>query len=187
VFILVILGVILLTRGKSNKKAATPTSQVVLTDYKNNTEAKVEYYTEGPIVAKENHYAYRVTISPNTRTMDVMKGYEGEVVRTKSYDNTPSAFGAFLEALGRANFTRTRPSTAKFDAICSSGWRSTLKFVNNGDDLVNSWTASCNGGTFAGNLGASVQLIRNQIPDYSKLIQGLNLSGASSSDSGLVL
>jgi hypothetical protein len=185
VFILVILGVILLTRGKS-KKPVTTTNQTKLIDYRNNTEAKIEYYTEGPIVAKENHYAYRITISPNARTMDVMKGYEGEVVRTKTYDNTPNALGAFLEALGRTNFTRTKVSTAKYDAICSGGWRSTFKLTNNGDDVVDSWTASCSAGTFGGNLGAATTLIKGQVPDYGKLTNGVNL-GSSASDSGLTL
>lgn len=188
VFILVILGVVLLTRGNKGKTPKVGEKSVVLSDYKNNTESVVEYSIEGPINADENHRTIRIWVTPNNKTVEVLRGYRGDILKTQTFDNNPDAYGAFLDALNRANFTAKRNTTAKPEGVCPTGNRSHFRLTDNGDDVIDSWTASCVNGTFGGSLALTTALFHSQIPDYSKTVSGVNVGASDAAGgTGLVL
>lgn len=191
VILLLIFGIVLIVRSDSGTPTTSGDSGTKLNDYADNTSAEVRYSIAGPIVAQENHQTIRMTVSPRTRTIEVLTGYEGQVTTTKSYENTTAAYTEFLQALTRASFTNVREEAKDINpqAICPLGNRSRYQLTDAGKNVVDLWSASCTEGTFGGNLSLTTTLFQTQFPDYSQVVNGVNLGSSSSGsrNTGLVL
>lgn len=187
VLFLLIIGFILINRNGS-KTATTSSDHVVkLSDYKDNTSAQVQYVIEGPIKASETHQSIQITISPTSRQINILTGYQGQVTSSKIYENNSDAYGEFLAALARANFTKVRESAKDLNptAVCPLENRSHYQIIQNGQYQMDLWSASCVSGSFAGNIPLTAALFQLQIPDYKTLTA--NVSVGSSSSTGLTL
>lgn len=148
-------------------------------DFDSNTaiDSVARYRISGPVVAEENHREIRVTISKNTRSVEILKGYSGAVESTKTYPNTPEAYKAFLGALDAARFSAKREgSVTDITSTCVTGRHYHYELAVGSDKKVDSWTTSCSlsQGTFAGN-SQTGELFQKQIPDYSNFTSGLGV------------
>lgn len=188
VIFLLTLGIVVFTRGDSQNAKTPDRTAIQLSDYYQNDDASVQYTIQGPITASETHRQIRITISPNSRQIDIIAGYEGNIIDRKVYDNNTDAYTEFLDALRRANFTKERRLDRNINsaAICPLGNRSYYQIIENNQDVMNLWSASCIPGSFAGNVQLTRQLFQLQIPDYNVITQSVSV-GSTSSSNGILL
>jgi hypothetical protein len=177
--VVVVLLVISLFRSLGDTSTTTSTTSSYSFDDTSASDSIVRYRIEGPVVADENHREVRITVSKSARTIDIIKGYKGTVEKTETYPNNEQAYQAFLGALEAARFTYNRGEiTADTSTTCVTGSKYHYELTDLGQKKVDTWTTSCSveQGNFAGNHQAVADLFRKQIPNYSKLTTGINLS-----------
>lgn len=180
--ILVIVGIIVLFRVVTNRGNTADTSQqtqpaTVLPDYAG-TDAIVSMTIDGRIIGEEEHRAVRVTISRTNRRIEIIQGYSGKVIETRSYANTQEAYNIFLRALEKAGFTKTRDLDDKDErGVCPNGTRTIYELTDGTRQVIRSWTTSCGSklGTYNGSISLTQTLFREQIPDYNKLVGSVDL------------
>lgn len=187
VIILLIIGIVWIVRSGGPDSRSASNSAIQLQDYTEKPGVALETNVEGPINAPENHRTIRVTITSLTRQIDIIAGYQGEVISTKTYDNNQQAFEAFSAALARAGFTQNRvvPSNNS-ESICASGSRTHYRIMQDNAYVMNNWTASCTQGTFGGDAVATNRLFQLQIPDYNAITKNISM-GSNGGSTGLVL
>jgi hypothetical protein len=126
----------------------------------------------------------RFTINSGTRTVDILQGYDGQVVSTRQYPNSTESFRAFVSALDRAGFTLTRVSTFKSeDGLCATGNRFNYDATQT-TKSVHTWSTSCSEkGTFGGNTSQVQTLFTNQYPqnDLSQMTSQFPVQSGTSS------
>lgn len=183
VILLIILGILLLTRNRGPGQGPVNTPKAVkLSDLATEPGSNVQYIVEGPINAPENHRTMQILISADSRVINIFKGYEGEILSTQTLPNDGKSYNDFLEALNRANFTRTVKATfASSVAICPTAQRAHYLAVKGTETLQDTWAASCATGTFGGNKSLTATLFRSQIPNFTQIKDTVNLSTASGS------
>lgn len=167
-FVLILNGV-----GGDSKDKPKPTP---LVDYAT-TSRSVELTVQGPVTADETHKAVRITVSKNSKQIEILHGYDEVVAQTQSYANTESAYAEFLRALDLNGFTKGTATAANKDdrGYCSTGYRYVLAMRDGADEKQRFWTSSCGRGSFAGNITVMRTLFQKQIPDYNKLTGNLSL------------
>lgn len=167
--ILIVFILIMIFRVGGERQIAEPAKQL---NTAAETDARFEYYEQGPIVAEEDRYAIKITITRGSRQVEVFRGYEGNVVASKSFDNNQEAFSNFLSGLDRAGYRlegRTRFSSEA--GLCPSGRRYVLT-SNQFDEEFRRWTTSCQErGNFGGVFSTVRELYRDQIPEYGSFIR----------------
>ncbi|MCA9335085.1 hypothetical protein KC953_02990 [Candidatus Saccharibacteria bacterium] len=142
-------------------------------------DRSVRMSVRGPIVARENYYTYKITISPDARNMTTYHGYLGDEAESMQMQNDAQAYGQFVHALAYANMMNGVPLSKEADdttGICASGYLYEFE-VRQGDNSVQRlWTTTCGGslGSLKANLSQVVGLFRQQIPEYSKLLRKIN-------------
>lgn len=164
--------------GGSRVEAPVNTGQEALTSTL--ADRSVRMNVRGPIVARENFYTYRVTISPDARNMTTYRGYLGDKVDTLQMQNDAQAYGQFVHALAYANYMSGTPLSGKADdttGICASGYVYEFEVRQGENSVQKLWTTTCGGstGSLRSNLSQIVGLFRSQIPDYSELLRKINL------------
>jgi hypothetical protein len=171
---LVILVFVLVVKGLTGHKA--PTTQASLIDYAN-TSTVVRWTIEGPVLANQNYNEVRITVGRDATTIEVVQGYQDQVVSAKTYPNNADAYGVFLRALQLQAFTKGDDSPNKADerGYCPTGDRFVYEVISGAADQQRYWLGSCGVGTFKGNAGAIRTLFARQVPDYSTIVGGLSL------------
>lgn len=160
----------------NNDEPATTTPTTSTTEQ----ASVVRYVQDGEIVAPENHYRVEITISPLSRKVDVYKGYDTGPEKSQSYNNNQASYDAFYAGLVSSGFFSQKENKNNYDrkGYCPLGIRYDYQA---GEDIAapsyNTWSASCSGraGTFAGNKSQVQTLFKDQIPDYSTVVKGVNL------------
>jgi hypothetical protein len=176
--IVVVLLIISLFRSLGSNSSDNTISSTYSFSEPNAINSVVRYTVAGPIVAEEDYREVKITVSQNVRTFEVIKGFNNTVITTKSYQNNPEAYRAFLGALTAAEFAdRRENSTDNPESTCVTGVRFFFELNEASDKPVDTWTSDCslNHGTFAGNQQGTAQIFRGQIPDYNTLIVGVNI------------
>jgi hypothetical protein len=134
---------------------------------------------EGKLVGEEDRRAVRVTVSDSERVVEVLGGYEEKVIKSKKYSNTRAAFETFLLALDRIGFGRQRSNVRIKDerGACPLGNRYIYELNSGGKQELRTWSDNCLGaeGTFGGSTSQARQIFKNQISDYDKFIQDVEL------------
>lgn len=181
VFLTFVVGIVLLltfifrhnsSTSKSDPKAPKSFN---LTEYIT-TDSEVSMTEEGRINGDDVHRSIRVTVNRDTRTIDVIQGYNGNVITTQSYANNQDAYKAFLQALARTGFGKSRKATVnKVDGVCATGRRYLYNVSENRDPVSYTWTSECLKGTSPVAIDAVKSLFRNQITDYDRIANKVKL------------
>lgn len=173
---LLILLIMLLFRGGDDKpKISTATKP--LADYAS-TAAEASLTADGPVNAASEHSQEIITVGRDQVVFEQLRGYDGDVISTKRYDNTENAYKNFLLALSNAGFTKGDRSTALREerGYCPTGNRYIMEFNNEGKNLLRYWATSCGKPkTYLGDLSLTLTLFRAQVPDYVSLTQSNGL------------
>jgi hypothetical protein len=169
--LLLIILVMLLVFGGDDKKSVPNTSKS-LASY-SNTEAITRLTIDGPINAPESHRASRITVSQNQTTLEQLRGYDGEILETKTYTNTQTSYLSFLRALELAGYTKGNLSESLENdrGYCPLGTRYIFELQEKGRQLQRFWATTCKGPkSYEGNTSLTVRLFKNQVPNYQKVI-----------------
>lgn len=182
-FLLFIAALILLLvfvfRGGSKTSTPATSSTINLTSYAQ-TDSVLKVTIEGPQIATENHRAIRITVGRDIREVEVLKGYNEEVLRSNVYSNDQAAFDEFIRGVNLAGFIKANKASAQTDerGFCATGMRYIYELDNGSQHITRLWSDSCGDkqATFAGTGPLIRQLFEAQIPDYLKLTGDVSLS-----------
>lgn len=173
---LLIIFVVLLWKAIFGHHAA-PTSQVNVGKYAY-TSAEASLLIDGPTNLDQDHRQVKITVSATENRIDIIQGYQGNVIKSQTYSNNSAAYAAFLQSLQLLNFSKGTKSTADYRGYCPAGTRYLYSFNDGQSDLFTYWSTSCGSqGTFQGNPSAVRQLFIAQIPqnDFGTLTSGVNV------------
>ena len=175
--LVIFFGVLIFGHHPQNGSTKPITTTKSLADY-SNTNADVKLTIDGIINGDDVHRQIQVTVSSTARTLDIIGGYNGNVIRSKLYVNNPTAFQTFLKALQLNGFNKTRKTTITDDqGFCAQGQRYIYQLENTGTASKDFrlWGSSCGGGT-SGGLGQNLRdLFSNQISDYDALTNDVSI------------
>lgn len=160
-------------------KQTVVTEQVDLAEYKK-IGSKLKLIVKGPVVADENHQELLFEIGQGTRTVKLLKGYNGAVEREMALGNNFNAYESFAAALYSAGFTKLRDGfkDTKYLEQCPNGNLYTTELITGTGEAKSSlWRASCS--TKIGNLKASystiLELFKDQFPEYNKFSSDISI------------
>ena len=161
---LIILVFILVLRGfGGDKNIAQPDP---LSDYAN-TDALVRMTVDGPIVADQQHNAYRISVGRS---------------ETRTYENNQQGFTNFLRALDVVGFNKGNDKATKEAdderGMCATGKRFVFEIINGTSQVQRYWSSTCGTlGTFKGNSAQVKSLFDRQvpIPDFPQMTSRLRL------------
>lgn len=158
------------TTGGSN--TAETTESVVV-----ETAASARFIVQGPVVAREDHRSYEITVSPSVVTMTVFSDYGGAVIGQESYQNSQDAFDEFIASLAKLDLTDRRSGTTEDDDEAEIGACATGRTMIVEVDTLRRWRTTCDdgGGTSAISLSPVSRFFRAQVPDYTDLVSGTGL------------
>lgn len=154
--------------GGSSKSDSN--SAINLADYAS-TSKSVKLSIGGNLRSDSEYREFDITVSQNRTSIDVIGGYQGNVLETKSYENNQSAYRNFLAALQRAGFTKgsDNDKDGNVEGACASGRRFVLEIMDGNQVEQNYWTSSCKTGNFEGKIDQIITLFQWQVPDYSAI------------------
>lgn len=170
---LVILLFVMIFRG-GDETAPRATRMV---DYANTTTV-VQFIEDYPVSANQTHRQVVTTVGRDEVKFVIETGYEGDVLRSQTYENNPTAYADFLRALQIAGYNNGVDNEALRDerGYCPAGRRFIFEIKDGARTIQRLWSTSCgNIGTFKGETTDIRNLFRRQVPDYSKLTSGVQL------------
>lgn len=142
------------------------------------TDTVVRYTIDNPVQANDSHKDIIVTVGKDQATLTVTQGYEGTVVRSKSYDNNENAYATLLAALERSGgytLGNTDKDLQDERGYCATGDRYDYDIIDgSGNRIQHLWSTSCKDKTFKGNIDIVNNLFRAQIPDFDSLTSDVN-------------
>lgn len=179
IFIVILVAIF----GHGGKKPAPGVQTQPLPSYAG-TNAAVSFTQDGIVNADDLHRSIRITVSNSQVTLDVLKGYNPQVIQSKSFENNQEAYTVFLKAINNAGFlAKTKKTNIPQDESgqCPLGFRFILDLNQDGSDLSRTWASSCGSaaGTSTGALSTIQQLFENQVPGYQNLIETVDLSATA--------
>jgi len=177
IFIFVFLG-FLLFGHHSGKPASNPVVAKALADYAS-TDVDVRLTVDGQVNGDDAHRQIVLTVGRDKRTLQVIQGYQGHVLKQESFNNNQPAYSAFLHSLDVNGFALTRKAKKNItdeQGQCALGQRFIYEVIDNGKDNLRTWSTSCNGSsTFGGQPVPVQQLFQNQITNYGDYVGDVNL------------
>lgn len=165
---ILILIIVLIVRGGGS---GTAPGEIDLADYLTST-SQVRYTIDERVQADQTHEVTRISVNQNEATLDIMQGYEGHIVKSKTYLNNSPAYAAFLMALKRSGYTEGNHNKDVQDerGFCPLGKRYVYELFDDGKQVQRLWNTSCgDAGTFRGKSSTIQKLFELQIPDYDDL------------------
>jgi len=175
--LLFVIGLIILLGGGSKPK---PTTQQLkpLQNY-SSTNAQVSMTTDGIINGQDIHRQIVITVDQYARTLQIVKGYNGQVISTKTFDNNDTAYNVFLTSIKNAGFLVVNKRAKNLSDVgqCPLGFRNIFELNDGGDQLSHLWSSTCGKtGTLGGNSSLLQNLFQAQITNYNELVSDVNLS-----------
>jgi len=176
--ILIAIGLIVLVFIlilKSFGSHSVPPKPINLNDYAS-TDAIMRLTIDGPVVADQDHRQARISVDRTQAKIEVIQGYQNNVIRSKTYPNNEDAFTIFVHALKIAGYTLGDPKATKDErGFCPTGDRYIYEILSNSESIQRWWFSSCSLGNFKGRTSTINTLFRTQSSDYSKQLEGVNI------------
>lgn len=169
--------------GHHGKKATPGINQPVilpLPDYAS-TGASVSMTIDGRVNGDDAHRSIKIIVSRDYREIDIIQGYQGNVIDKHTFANNQNAFGVFLKSINYSGFMLKRKGTsasADPQGVCPTENRYIFTLTDEGNnDLSNLYTTDC--GTNSGNSGGDIEtltnLFENQITGYNDITANVQL------------
>jgi len=175
---LLLLVLILIFRAFSGGKEAT-TPNIDVSTYAN-TASVATVLIDDPTQLDEEHRQVRITVSGTQNQFEIIKGYQGTVIDSRTYSNNTAAYGVFLESLKLMNYSSgdSNPALKDYRGYCPTGERYIFSFSDGNKDLFSYWSTSCGDqGTFQGNKPAVLNLFEDQLnqKEFDHLTSSISL------------
>lgn len=177
VIFVAIIAIVLITRGGGDNR---PDVKPLVVSEEAREGVSAVYTVHGAVVGENQRRAIRVVVSQDERRLEILSGYGEAVERASTFPNTNAAFENFLVALDQSGFDNKRPTKITDDrGACPLGRRFTYELREYSQELLRLWNTSCGGklGDFNGRSTTVRRLFEKQIPDYQKLVRGVDLTG----------
>lgn len=177
---LLIMAVILVVRAISSLTSSGDTPEVTQTALVQQVDkdSEMRLTTQGRINSDAEHRNIVISVTRNQVQMQVMQGYQNNVINTFTASNNEAAYGAFLRSLDLLGFANgdDNPDLADERGYCPAGQRFVLEANGEGLD-TRYWSTSCNRSrsTSTADVDAVVRLFQGQVHDYRRLVRGVNL------------
>lgn len=175
--VLLFIVIFMIVRGGGSDEAEVIETKRALTSYVSDANVTLVQTTVGPIVAAQNHTETQIRITNQNATLDVMQGYDGNVIASRTHAISTAAFGELLSALEKVGFTEgdTDKSLENDKGYCPTGERYIFEIREGSKTVQRFWSTSCRGDkTFLGSAGSVIALFQEQIPDYSEVTNQRN-------------
>lgn len=174
---LVVLVAVLLIKAFSGGPSS-PTSQIDITKY-SGVASSATLLVDAPTMLDQDHRQVKITVSGTENEIDILKGYQGTVLQSKTYADNTTAYSTFLQTLKLMNFSKGKVSSVDYRGYCPTGDRYLLTFNDGNKDLFTYWATSCGGqGTYEGELSPVLQQFQRQIQenDFDQLTSSIPLN-----------
>lgn len=184
VILIVIIGLVTITRALLFSGSTAPSQQTVDTNRQalidTTAGSAVEMTVRGPIVANEDFRSYKITITPNSRSMATYSGYLDTVINSVNLSNNVPAYTQFVNALDKLGTSKAKiiaDDLKDVTGVCATGRVYELSSLKDGKIVQSLWSSTCNGerGSLAVNVDKISDLFKRQIPTSSDLLKGLKL------------
>lgn len=154
-------------------KSTTDVASVVdfpLSDYKK-PGTKLRFTVSGPTVAEENKRKLVFEVSQSGRSVKLLKGYNGTLLKEEVLGNNSSAYEEFAVALYSSGFTKIKSAgnNSNYLGDCPSGNLYTAELISNdGETKTSLWRSSCTAkkGTLSASYNTVLKLFKDQFPGY---------------------
>jgi len=179
VIIVAVLAILLITRKPGEPQTPVNAPRKVDLTQENTDGTSLVYTTYGTLVGQDQRRGIRITVSQDERRIEMLTGYESTVSTSQIFENTPIAYQNFLSAIKRAGFIKSQKTPIIDElGVCPLGQRYSYDFKDYGEEITHLWSTSCAAGqgSFAGSPTLVRTLFQKQIPDYSKVVSGINLA-----------
>ncbi len=177
VIFVAIIAIVLITRGGGDNRPAV--KPLVVSEEAREGVSAV-YTVQGAVVGENQRRAIRVIVNQDERRLEILSGYEEAVERASTFPNTHAAFENFLVALDQAGLDNKRETRIDDErGACPLGRRYIYELREYSQELLRLWNTSCSGklGDFDGKSATVRKLFERQIPDYQRLVRGVDLTG----------
>lgn len=172
---LIVLIFVLIVKGFSSGNT-TPVKPVDLAKF-SSTDAVSQLIIDGPVVINQEHRTIRVSVSQTESRIEIVQGYDGDVIESQSFPNTQSSYAVFLQSLAHLDFSSGSTTSSLNDerGYCPNGNRYIYQLKQEDKTVLRFWSTSCGQGTFGGKRAEVRALFRNQIPQatYNKLTSNI--------------
>ena len=130
----------------------------------------------GRINSNELHRVIQISVAQNETTINVFQGYEQNILKAQRYENNFGAYDSFMHALYLAGFAKTKSNRLPNElGVCPLGFRYVYELFDSNKQLLRTWSATCNSGTYGGNDNLTLNLFQKQIPNYGALTNNVQL------------
>lgn len=143
------------------------------------TDTTMRMTIENPTQSPQTHREIQITVGNDDASLVVYKGYQQDVVRSKSYPMDTAAYRDFLRGLrltGHYTDGNDNPDLRDEHGYCATGDRYVYEIIDgDGNAIQHYWSTSCGIKTFKGNINAVQELFQKQIPAYDDLTDDVDL------------
>lgn len=176
VILLIVIALVFVFNRGDDTATSEDDRTIALINYAS-TNSSVSHTTFGRLVGEEERRAVRIIVTPTERRLEILSGYDENVISGQTYQNTQTAYENFLSALNTAGFLRTKETTIQDErGICPTGNRYEYILRDSSEIKHNTWSSSCNSnGTFAGTASSVRRLFQEQIPEFQVLTRDVDL------------
>lgn len=185
IFLTIAVGLVLLlvlifgiggNNGQKKTDKPTPSTPAVLTDYIT-PDSKMVLTTAGKINGDDIYREVRISVDSNSRELQVIQGYQNNVIQTNTFSNNMSAYESFVYALERTGFGKVRKTSQTEErGACATGQRYTFEVYDKGKNVSRTWAGTCSKGTSMAQSPQVLNLFKAQITGYGKLTNDVNFS-----------
>jgi len=167
----IVVVIVLLVHALVSGPATPATQPLAQTDLSSHadTATTVRLTIDSPVTASAEHHDISITVGRDETILAVTNGYNGNVIRSKTYDMSVNAYRIFLRAITLNGFTEGNADPTMKDerGHCALGDRYIYEVIDpDGQTTQRYWQSSCGSGTFNGDGPTIRQLFRDQVPDY---------------------
>lgn len=178
IILVAVFAIFLITRGGGDEPEDKPKEVVV--SQQNNPNTSAVMTQQGKLLGEDERRAIRISVTQSERRLDVLTGYGEAVESSQVFANTPEAYENFLIALDKAGYEQKRETSNTDErGSCPLGRTYIYELKEFSQDLIRLWDTTCGQkiGTFNGDQGTVRKLFQEQIPDYSKKVENVDLMG----------
>jgi hypothetical protein len=174
---LIIVLIVLLFGGGGDKKTSdTPEAPKTLSSIAD-TDAQVRMTIAGAVRSNQEYTEVQVTVDRNSANLDIISGFEGNVVDSQNFASNQPAYETFLRALTHAGYMLGEKGAkgklyADDRGYCPTGQRYIFEIIENGKTVQRYWSSSCGKSapkTYLGTTSLTITLFQRQIPEYNTL------------------
>lgn len=183
IFLTVVFGIIFalfLIFGNGSKKSSTPKpapeKPLTVRDYASR-DSRVVYTIEGNVRGNNMYRAVRTTVSREYRLIEVIEGYQNNVIRSQKEANNSEAYATFLAAIeGKGFGAKRNTKNTNDEGVCPLGLKFIYEIYDGNKQTQRLWSTNCGGqGTSNANNTILRVLFDRQITNREKFTYNIAL------------